>query len=93
MKPHHKKKALIGIPVGLLIAGGAMFLLFRKLGPPWLSLSLFAAGIVIYIWGCLALARAKGYSTALVLTVVFGVLFPIVVLLALPDKNKHFERR
>jgi len=50
---------------------------------------LFLAGIPIYIWGCIELARAKGQSTAIVLTVFLGILFPLVVLLALPDKNKY----
>ena len=42
-----------------------------------------------YLWGCAELARAKGYSTAIVLTFILGGLFPLVVLLALPDKNRH----
>jgi hypothetical protein len=49
-------------------------------------------GLGVYIWGCLALAKAKGYSSAILLTVVLGVVFPAVVLLALPDKFKHHRR-
>jgi len=44
------------------------------------------------LWGCVALAKAKGYSTAILLTLILGWLFPVVVLLALPDKNKHRRR-
>jgi hypothetical protein len=45
-----------------------------------------------YLWGCAELARAKGYSTAIVLTFILGGLFPLVVLLALPD-NRATQRR
>jgi len=95
MKSHHKKKAVIGVPLGLLLFFAGLFLLFADFVPrSLLPLPLVAllVGIVIYIWGCVALAKAKGYSTAIVLTVVLGVLFPAVVLLALPDKHKHHNR-
>jgi hypothetical protein len=95
MKSHHKKKAVIGIPLGLLLFFAGLFLPFQDFFPrsliPLMLVALLS-GIVIYIWGCLSLAKAKGYSTAIVLTVVLGVLFPAVVLLALPDKNKHHSR-
>jgi hypothetical protein len=45
--------------------------------------------VPLYLWGCTSLAKAKGYSTAIVLTSILGGLFPLVVLLVLPDKNKH----
>jgi hypothetical protein len=92
MIPHHKKKALVGVPVGLLLFGGSLFLSIQELIPVWLRVVMLLGGIGIYIWGCLALAEAKGYSTAIVLTVILGVLFPVVVLLALPDKHKHYRR-
>jgi hypothetical protein len=93
MKPQQKKKALIGIPIGLVLFGTGLFLSVRDLIPIPLRLFMVGTGIGIYIWGCLALAKAKGYSSAIVLTVVLGVLFPAVVLLALDDKNKKYERR
>lgn len=95
MKSHHKKKAVIGIPLGLLLFFGGAFLPFRHSFPRSLiplMLVVILSGFVIYLWGCLALAKAKGYSTAIVFTVILGVLFPVVVLLALPDKNKHHRR-
>ena len=92
MKPHHKRKALIGVPLGLLVFGASLLLSIRGLIPGGLGFILSLLGVGVYTWGCLALAKAKGYSTAIVLTVVLGVLFPVVVLLALPDKNKHYER-
>ena len=98
VKQRYKKKAIIGIPVGLLLffAGGiSLFLHIFPRSGVFLSLVLvcWVVGLVLYIWGCLSLAKAKGYSTALILTVVLGILFPVVVLLALPDKNKHHSRR
>jgi hypothetical protein len=92
MKPHHKKKAAIGIPLGLTIFGTALFLSFQEMLPVPLRILMAVGGIGIYVWGCLALAKAKGYSSAIVLTVVLGVLFPAVVLLALPDKNRRHKR-
>ena len=93
MKPQEKKKAVIGIPIGLVLFGGGLLLSVRDLIPIPLRLLMVVGGVGIYIWGCLALAKAKGYSSAIVLTVVLGVLFPAVVLLALEDKNKNYERR
>ncbi|NOS71643.1 MAG: hypothetical protein HOP33_17175 [Verrucomicrobia bacterium] len=93
MKPQEKKKAVIGIPIGLVLFGAGLYLSIRELIPIPLRLLMALGGIGIYIWGCLALAKAKGYSSAIVLTVVLGVLFPAVVLLALDDKNKNYERR
>ena len=52
---------------------------------------MFFAGAILYVWGCTALATAKGYSSAIVLTVVLGGLFPLVLLLVLRDKNKHYR--
>jgi hypothetical protein len=93
MKSREKKKALIGIPIGLVLFGTGLFLSVRDLIPVPLRLLMVVAGMGIYIWGCLALAKAKGHSSAIVLTVVLGVLFPAVVLIALDDKNKNHERR
>ena len=92
MIPHYKKKALVGVPVGLVVFGTAVYVSIRELVPFWLGAIMFFGGGGAYIWGCVALAKAKGYSTAIVLTIVLGVLFPAVVLLALPDKNRHYRR-
>jgi hypothetical protein len=93
MKPQEKKKAAIGIPIGLVLFGAGLLLSLQDLIPILFRLLMVLGGISIYIWGCLALAKAKGYSSAIVLTVVLGVLFPAVVLLALDDKNKNYKRR
>jgi len=97
MKSHYKKKALIGIPLGLVLMVGSIVFAFKHLVPVPFGVPLvmggFFGGMGLYIWGCLALAKAKGYSTALILTIVLGILFPAVVLLALPDKHKDYKRR
>jgi hypothetical protein len=62
----------------------------EQYGP--LFAAFIVAGVPFYIWGCLSLAKAKGYSTAIVITAIFGLLLPLVILIALPDKNR-FERR
>jgi hypothetical protein len=82
---------LIGVPIGLALMLAGIFAMREKS----IVLGFVAAlpGLVIYTWGCLALAKARGYSTALVITVVLGIIFPVVVLLALPDKEKHTRRR
>jgi len=93
MKRHHKKKSVIGLVVGLTALAVGFTLMLAQIGPRPLVILFLLVGIPFYIWGCLALARAKGYSTAIVLTAVLGLLFPLVVLLALPDKNRHYRRR
>jgi hypothetical protein len=93
MKPHHKKKSVIGLGIGVPVLVVGFVLMFAEIGPRGLLVPFLLVGIPFYIWGCLALARAKGYSTAIVLTAVLGLLFPLVVLLALPDKNKHYRGR
>jgi len=93
MKAKEKKKALVGIPIGLVLFGIGLVLSLRDLIPVPLRFLIVMSGLASYIWGCLALAKAKGYSSAIVVTVVLGVLFPAVILLALDDKNKNHERR
>ena len=93
MKPHQKKKSAIGLGIGVPVLALGFILMFAGIGPRGLILLFLLVGIPFYIWGCLALANAKGYSTAIVLTAVLGLLFPLVVLLAVPDKNKHYRGR
>jgi hypothetical protein len=61
--------------------------------PKWLIILFFLAGIPFYLWGCVQLADARGYPRAIVFTAVFGLLFTLVLLLALPDKRRQFRRR
>jgi hypothetical protein len=101
MDARYKSKALIGTIVGIsLFAGGLTLILTHDRGPSHthasaselIAIAMILISVPIYLWGCAALAKAKGYSTAIVLTCVLGGLFPLVVLLALPDKNKRHRR-
>jgi hypothetical protein len=96
MRTRYKKKVAVGLGVGLpMVVTGLVLLLtgVRSRASLMFAAALFLAGLPIYLWGCCALAQAKGYSRAIVLTAFCGVLFPVVVLLALPDKHKHYRGR
>jgi len=91
MDSRHKKKALTGLGLWLpLFAVGLGLICFNR-GTPLAvgGLVMMLVALPLYLWGCAELAHAKGYSTAIVLTFILGGLFPLVVLLALPDKNRH----
>ena len=87
----HKKKALVGLSISLpLFAAGLGLLEFNRGTPVAVAgLVMMLVALPPYLWGCGELANAKGYSTAVVLTFVLGGLFPLVVLLALPDKRRN----
>jgi hypothetical protein len=96
MRPRYKKKSAIGLGIGLpLLVIGLVLLLTRVNSGTSVAVAsaMFLAGLPFYLWRCCALAQAKGYSRGIVLTAVFGVLFPVVVLLALPDKHNHYRGR
>ncbi|HTI68939.1 MAG TPA: hypothetical protein VMF06_03175 [Candidatus Limnocylindria bacterium] len=93
MTPDLKTKAFLWITPGLLLTATGIGLFIAAIGSHWLQVSLILAGMPIYMWGCGALAEAKGYSTILVLAAFFGVLLPLVILVALPDKNRVSRRR
>jgi hypothetical protein len=101
MDSRYKNKAIIGTSIGIgLFFGGwtLMFIYVRGSEPAYASapgltaIAMLLISIPFYLWGCAALAKAKGYSTAILLTCILGWLFPVVVLLALPDKNRHHRR-
>jgi hypothetical protein len=100
MDSRHTTKAWIGIGIGLplFVAGCAMLIsYFRGHMDESLMVStqtrtafvILALSAPFYLWGCAQLAEAKGYSTAILATCLLGWLFPLVVLLVLPDKNKY----
>jgi hypothetical protein len=105
MDARYKNKAIIGTSVGvsLFLGGWTVFFTFVRGAatystPPYatlpgsIALAMLLISVPFYLWGCACLAKAKGYSTAILLTLILGWLFPVVVLLALPDKNKHRRR-
>jgi len=96
MHPRYKKKSAIGLGIGLpLVVGGLVTLLSaRWVSPRSLAVAgaAFLAGLPFYLWGCCAFAQAKGYSKAIVLTAFFGVLFPVVVLLATARQAQALPR-
>ena len=69
----------------------AATLMVTEVGPRPLAGILFLVAIPIYVWGCLELAHAKGRSPAVVLTVMFGLLPPLILLLILSDKRRRFD--
>jgi len=92
MKPYYRNQAIIGLPFGLALVCVVLILSLRHQMPVWLRVILALSGLGVYLWGCRSLAKAKGYSSAILLTVVFGVLLPAILLLALPDKNKWYQK-
>ena len=101
MDSHYTRPAAIGLGIGLpLFIGGWALVFFYVRGhmatfastPGIVAIVMIIVSIPLYLWGCAALANAKGYSTAIVLTCILGWLFPLVVLLALPDKCRHHSR-
>jgi len=91
--PKYKQHSILGLSIGIGLAAGGAALASNQIIPGEVGVVLFVVGVGIYIWGCAALAKAKGYSTAIILTAVLGLLFPMVVLLALRDKNRHYRGR
>lgn len=86
MNANNKRNAAIGIPFGLVLCTAAVILSARHLIPTMGCGALFVAGGLIYVWGCAAWARSKGYSAAQ--GMFFGVAFPPSLLLMLRDRTK-----
>jgi hypothetical protein len=86
MKSHNKQKAAIGIPLGVALFGAALVLALRHLIPIGVFGILFLSGFVIYLWGCAALAKAKGYTAAQ--GVFIGLTLTALLLLIMPDRTK-----
>ena len=60
MIPKYKRHSIIGLSLGLGLAGGSISLVHFDLIPSGVALVAFLVGVGIYIWGCAALATAKG---------------------------------
>jgi len=104
----YRNRALIGISIGLALFAFAIVLIVRgKRYSQMPNPQVFAlvisiiGGVMAYLWGCFALAKAKGYDSgmvtgAIIITVFcaagFTLLLPLVVLLVLEDKNRGHSR-
>jgi hypothetical protein len=84
VNPDNKKKAVIGISLGVALIGAAVVLAVSRLLPMG-ALILFLSGYVIHLWGCAMLAKAKGYTAA---QGVLAGLFTFLLLLIMPDRTK-----
>lgn len=100
MIPRYKRKSIIGISGGCALSILGIVLARADIGLTTLGVICFFLGIPVYLWGCAALAHARGYSSALTLSAILvlwlplvGLVIPLVVLLALPDKHSHHRRR
>src|SRR5262245_28032582 len=98
MDARFKNKAVIGLSLGVpLLLGGCALIFTEARGqfpiyastPTIIAIAMIVVSAPFYLWGCAALARAKGYSTAILITCLLGWLSLFVVLLVLPDKNRH----
>lgn len=86
----NKAIGCIAVSLGGMIVLGWLWrsLVRREVDDSWLLLA--GMGLfLVYAYGCSCLAKAKGQTSALVLTAVFGILPPLIILLLLPDVNRH----
>lgn len=83
----YRARAAVGVPLGLLLLGASLFLRIRDLTPIGNCAVLCVSGLVIYIWGCWALARSKGYGPAILITLGMGLVVTPILLLLLPDNK------
>ncbi len=86
MNAHFKQRAVIAIPLGATLVAAALMLAIRHLIPGGGIAILLLTGYVIYLWGCAALAKAKGYTAAQ--GVLIGIVLTAFVLLVIPDRSK-----
>ncbi len=86
MKSHNKQTPTIGIFFGLALIGMAVFCALRHLMPGVGILILILSGYFIYLAGCAALGRAKGYTAGQ--GILAGIIFPALLVLIMPDRTK-----
>lgn len=88
MLPDQKKKANIGVGVGILLVIVGLFLMVPS--PP-LGLLTRLAGGCFYVWGCWNYAEGKGYSGW---SGLWGLTcIGLVVLIFITDHNKESKQR
>lgn len=85
----NKIRAIVSIPLGLLLSACAGIL--KVTNPEFTVIADIAifTGYIIYLWGCLDLVTGKGYSKWLMLLVIVPVVPGLIILLFLRDRNRE----
>jgi hypothetical protein len=86
MPSRNKQRPTIAILFGLLLFGTALVLAVRHLIPIRTFAILFFPGCIIYLRGCGALAKARGYAARM--GILFGMTPLVLLLFFVPDKTK-----
>ena len=83
----NQQQAAIGIPLGAVLVTAAAVLAIRHLIGSVTFAILFFAGYIIYLVGCAAWARSKGYTSGQ--GILLGIAFPpALLLMLLRDRTK-----
>ena len=102
MDVRYRWQAYTGLSISLpLLAVGVTLLVLEikrtvshfSSGVGLAAIIITAVALPFYVWGCAAFAKAKGYTRAILITLILGGLAPFVIVLVLPDKLKDLRRR
>ncbi|MBI5779423.1 MAG: hypothetical protein HZA49_08200 [Planctomycetes bacterium] len=93
MLVEYKNNAISGIVGGMFVLGGVYQVrsMHPTTVPPLLTLGISIIGIVLWIWGCFAYAKGKGYSKYWGL-LGFLYLLGLLILALFPDKHKNANK-
>jgi hypothetical protein len=85
MKSSRPHKGLFRILFGFTLLIVAAVLAVKHLLPGLQIIYTFLGGYFIYLWGCAAMAKSKGYTGSQ--GILTGMIFPIILVLIMPDRN------
>jgi hypothetical protein len=85
MKSSRLHKGLLRILFGFTLLIVAAVLAVKYFLPGLQILGTFLGGYFIYLWGCSAMAKSKGYTGSQ--GILMGMVFPIILVLLMPDRN------
>ena len=85
MKTTRKKQGWFRVFFGFTVLIVAAAVAVKHLRPGTEILFYFLGGYFIYLWGCGAMAKSKGYTGAQ--GVLAGIIFPVILVLLMPDRN------
>ena len=89
MLKEYQRKTNLGVGLGILAQALARFVLMPKGGAMeavgWVVL---LAGLAVFIWGCCAYMKGKGYHPALGALGILSLL-GLIVMIIFPDKHKQ----